>query len=99
MRILLVSLLAAAVCLHLADSLMCYTCFAATSDKDCLTKTTCSSSDNFCVTTTGSLLDIGFITNKRCAAVCEPNEVEFILGDISLKCCDYDLCNDGTERA
>nr|XP_033785285.1 lymphocyte antigen 6E-like [Geotrypetes seraphini] len=96
MRILLVSLLAAAVCLHLADSLRCYTCFAATSHKGCLSETTCSPNDKYCMTFSNSTSGLTLI-NKRCAPTCKSTKSSFS-SSVSMSCCKDDLCNDDSDE-
>ncbi|XP_030046088.1 bucandin-like [Microcaecilia unicolor] len=94
MRNFLFSLLIAALCLHTADFLKCYTCkhTIELNNSDCLIETTCSSEDKYCRTTLASAHEETAIS-KQCEPTCTPGEVEVDELKISDSCCQTDLCN------
>ncbi|XP_029448015.1 lymphocyte antigen 6E-like isoform X2 [Rhinatrema bivittatum] len=92
MKSVLFPLLAAALCLHAAHSLICYTCLKAEKNSDCLSKTECTSDENYCETTVGSAFGKNVII-KQCAPVCASGEGEFQGMKVSISCCQADLCN------
>ncbi|XP_029448013.1 lymphocyte antigen 6E-like [Rhinatrema bivittatum] len=95
MRTVLLSLLAASLCLHAAHSLKCYTCVGQQSNSDCLTEAVCSSSDVYCLTAVvppPGFNNTSGIT-KQCAPSCSTMDTEFNGAKASVSCCQADLCN------
>ncbi|XP_029448020.1 lymphocyte antigen 6E-like [Rhinatrema bivittatum] len=92
MRTVLLSLLAAALCLHAVHSLQCYTCIAAEKNSDCLTKTECESNENYCMTVVASVSGSTGIV-KQCVRDCTPAESSQGNTKASVSCCREDLCN------
>nr|XP_033789669.1 prostate stem cell antigen-like [Geotrypetes seraphini] len=100
MKTFLLSLLAAALCLHPADSLKCYTCESAIELKNskCLIETNCTSEAMYCMTTHAIAHEETAI-NKRCAAECTSRTVVAEELTVSDSCCQTDLCNfNGDEK-
>ncbi|XP_030046089.1 lymphocyte antigen 6E [Microcaecilia unicolor] len=92
MRTVLLSLLAAALCLHTAHSLQCYTCFEIEEKSICSTITHCSSDGQYCLTNVTSVSGKTVIT-KQCVTVCTPVETENKGTKISNSSFQTDLCN------
>ncbi|NXD16396.1 LY6E protein, partial [Nothocercus nigrocapillus] len=80
-------------------SLTCFTCKDATSNLQCLSTTTCSDYDKYCLTTYTSS---GFgkcepflsqrIT-KKCAAICPSINLNIGVAGVATSCCETSLCN------
>ncbi|XP_029448012.1 lymphocyte antigen 6E-like isoform X2 [Rhinatrema bivittatum] len=94
MRTVLLALLAAALCLHAAHSLKCYTCVTVEKNSECTTQTECPPiSNKQCMTFVASASGKTSIT-KQCAPTCSPGKGDIggVKGEIS--CCSTDLCNE-----
>ncbi|XP_069477842.1 three-finger toxin A2-like [Ambystoma mexicanum] len=92
MKALLLTLLAAALCVGLADSLTCYTCTAAMADSSCMTNQTCPFGMDYCETIIGKFMSVWIMT-KRCASSCVNGHQNLILADTTQGCCNTNLCN------
>ncbi|XP_069815883.1 lymphocyte antigen 6E-like [Dendropsophus ebraccatus] len=85
-------LLVIAVCATAAFSLRCYTCETQTSNSNCLTATTCTSTAAYCMTSVISDSKITYVT-KRCQDVCQSLTGTVNGVTSSTTCCSSDLCN------
>nr|XP_033789680.1 lymphocyte antigen 6E-like [Geotrypetes seraphini] len=95
MRILLVSLLAAAVCLHLVHSLTCYSC-KEVSNMDTCTKKKCQN-ETYCISIKGHKdASSTVLMSKQCVSECTegPQTTLELTGNAT--CCKTDLCNGAT---
>ncbi|XP_030075622.1 secreted Ly-6/uPAR-related protein 1 [Microcaecilia unicolor] len=101
MRTFLLSLLAAALCLHMGHALKCYACMPQQSHNNCLQETLCSSNDTHCVTlvvppTTSNdnpgHNEVPMIV-KTCNSTCSSGVHEFNGIKYYASCCQTDLCN------
>ncbi|PIO25117.1 Lymphocyte antigen 6E [Aquarana catesbeiana] len=90
-------LLLAALCIGTAYSLQCYTCVSATSNSNCMTPTTCLSTEGYCETSVGTATLLGVTATsitKSCAASCTASSGSVLgVGSGSTSCCTTDLCN------
>ncbi|XP_068091116.1 lymphocyte antigen 6E-like [Hyperolius riggenbachi] len=89
-------LLLTALCIGSALSLKCYTCSSQSSNSNCMTATTCSSTDTTCMTSVvagglGSLS--GATITKSCTNVCTATGVNLVVFTSGVTCCSTDLCN------
>nr|XP_033789700.1 lymphocyte antigen 6E-like [Geotrypetes seraphini] len=92
MKTFLLSLLAAALCLHLADSLKCHTCEVASKSSDCTKEKTCSSREMFCKKIVASASG-ETIVSKDCTSDCSEGKAQIAGVQASVYCCQSDLCN------
>ncbi|XP_030075609.1 lymphocyte antigen 6E [Microcaecilia unicolor] len=92
MRTFLLPLLAAALCLHTAHALKCYTCVGAEKNSDCLKESTCTVLDKYCMTMVGTASGKTTII-KQCLPLCEPGKGESHGLSGTMSCCQSDLCN------
>ncbi|NWX84462.1 LY6E protein, partial [Nothoprocta ornata] len=74
-------------------SLTCFTCKDATSNLQCLSTTTCSDYEKYCLTSyTSSGLGNHRIT-KKCAAICPSINLNIGVAGVATSCCETSLCN------
>ncbi|KAM8966788.1 lymphocyte antigen 6E-like isoform 1-T1 [Pelodytes ibericus] len=79
-----------------AFSLRCYTCFAQSSNANCITTiTNCSTLQTSCETSVASAAygKIGSSITKSCSASCTPVSAGVSYASASVSCCTTDLCN------
>ncbi|NWS73952.1 LY6E protein, partial [Crotophaga sulcirostris] len=77
-------------------SLMCFTCKDATSNFNCLSTTTCSENEKYCLTTystTGYGNDRNQRITKKCSAFCPSIDLNIGVAGIATTCCETSLCN------
>ncbi|XP_025902940.1 lymphocyte antigen 6E-like [Nothoprocta perdicaria] len=96
MKILLLAALVAVLCTKHAFSLTCFTCKDATSNLQCLSTTTCSDYEKYCLTSyTSSGLgnDRSHRITKKCAAICPSINLNIGVAGVATSCCETSLCN------
>ncbi|KAM8966789.1 ly6/PLAUR domain-containing protein 2-like isoform 2-T2 [Pelodytes ibericus] len=77
-----------------AFSLRCYTCFAQSSNANCITTiTNCSTLQTSCETSVASAAYVGSSITKSCSASCTPVSAGVSYASASVSCCTTDLCN------
>ncbi|XP_006152148.1 lymphocyte antigen 6E [Tupaia chinensis] len=91
-------LLAALLEVELASSLVCFSCTNQKSNWYCLKPTTCSDTDNYCVTISaaagiGNVVDFGHTLNKGCSPVCPGPSVNLGVASVGTHCCQSFLCH------
>ncbi|NXA42789.1 LY6E protein, partial [Eudromia elegans] len=79
-------------------SLTCFTCKDATSNLQCLSTTTCSDYEKYCLTTytssgLGKCNDRSHRITKKCAAVCPSINLNIGVAGVATNCCETSLCN------
>ncbi|XP_069815889.1 ly6/PLAUR domain-containing protein 2-like [Dendropsophus ebraccatus] len=92
---------AAAVCLEIAQGLMCYTCNSLTTSSECNDKTNCTALSPkfaFCKTNVMSPEEgFPFTGNeqvvRQCAEKCEPTGQNWLGVTRKILCCNLDFCN------
>nr|XP_033790466.1 prostate stem cell antigen-like [Geotrypetes seraphini] len=92
MKTFLLSLLAAALCLHPARSLKCYSCAVAEKNSDCVEMKKCSPEQKYCKTGVHAFSSLVAII-KECTDECFPFNSEYGESRSSVYCCQTDLCN------
>ncbi|XP_078542781.1 lymphocyte antigen 6E-like [Lissotriton helveticus] len=92
MKVLLISLLAAALCAGIVHSLQCYTCDGQNSNSNCMTTTTCSSNANACQTTIWKYV-VGTSITKSCSSSCTASNTTVAGIGTTTSCCSDSLCN------
>ncbi|XP_065485493.1 lymphocyte antigen 6E-like [Caloenas nicobarica] len=96
MKTSLLVVLVVALCTESAFSLMCFTCKDATSNVHCLSPTTCSDHEKYCVTTYSTM---GFSNDrnqritKKCSAFCPTIDLNIGIAGVASSCCETSLCN------
>ncbi|KAE8599851.1 hypothetical protein XENTR_v10017358 [Xenopus tropicalis] len=89
-------LLVTALLIGTAYSFSCYTCIAQSRNEDCMSTTTCSASEPYCMTTVASA-GIGSLKytsiTKTCSIACKASSFGTSLGSGSVSCCSTSLCN------
>ncbi|XP_074844128.1 lymphocyte antigen 6E-like [Carettochelys insculpta] len=96
MKVFLMALLAAALCVEQGYSLMCYTCQNKTSNKDCLLIDMCAKEDNYCVTILDTIAadDKSMRRiSKMCSPECPKKPPKQGKTGSKVFCCDKPLCN------
>ncbi|XP_078542782.1 lymphocyte antigen 6E-like [Lissotriton helveticus] len=92
MKVLLVSLLAAALCAGIVHSLQCYTCTGASKNSDCQTVSNCTSTDTSCQTAVIKYL-VAISITKSCSSSCTASDVSVLGVGYTTTCCKDSLCN------
>nr|XP_033789697.1 lymphocyte antigen 6E-like [Geotrypetes seraphini] len=95
MTVSLLCLMAAALSVQTAHSLMCFQCESETSNWNCLRPVTCPNENDQCVTSVQSA-GIGSTTSyisKGCSPICFATDVNLWVMGASTKCCNSFLCN------
>ncbi|KAJ1194687.1 hypothetical protein NDU88_003973 [Pleurodeles waltl] len=92
MKVVLVALLAAALCVGIVHSLACYTCTNQGSNSKCMTATNCTSDATACQTVVGNYL-VGITVTKTCSSSCVPTSLTVLGVGTTTSCCSTDLCN------
>ncbi|XP_027524041.1 prostate stem cell antigen-like [Corapipo altera] len=93
MKVFLVLLLGALLCVDSGSSLQCYTCKNQLSNSKCLTEVTCTGDKNICKTDVIRVVGLFSIINKGCESSCETSYQDFNVGNRNVSCCSSDLCN------
>ncbi|XP_051627930.1 prostate stem cell antigen-like [Manacus candei] len=93
MKVFLVLLLGALLCVDSGLSLRCYSCKNQLSNSKCLTETTCTADKNTCKTDVIRVVGLFSIINKGCESSCEVSYQDFNVGNRNVSCCSSDLCN------
>ncbi|XP_075271324.1 lymphocyte antigen 6E-like [Opisthocomus hoazin] len=96
MKTSLLVVLIVALCTDSAFSLMCFTCKDATSNLQCLSTTTCSDKEKYCLTTystTGLGNDRNQRISKKCSAFCPTIDLNIGIAGVVTSCCETSLCN------
>ncbi|XP_069478459.1 uncharacterized protein [Ambystoma mexicanum] len=92
MKVLCGALLAAALLVGTAQSLVCYTCDATTNTAACNNPTICPSSSAYCMTVTATSGGVTAIS-KSCQQSCREMTTTVNGVPTSSHCCTTDLCN------
>ncbi|XP_054673707.1 lymphocyte antigen 6E-like isoform X2 [Grus americana] len=77
-------------------SLICFTCKDADSNINCLSTTTCSEHEKYCLTTystTGLGKDRSQRITKKCSAFCPTIDLNIGIAGVATSCCETSLCN------
>ncbi|NXN92268.1 LY6E protein, partial [Rhinopomastus cyanomelas] len=79
-------------------SLSCFTCKDATSNLHCLSPSTCSDHEKYCLTTYstsgyGKCKDRSQRITKKCSAFCPTIDLNLGIAGIATSCCETSLCN------
>ncbi|NWR58134.1 LY6E protein, partial [Bucorvus abyssinicus] len=79
-------------------SLSCFTCKDATSNLHCLSPTTCSENEKYCLTTysttgLGKCKDRSQRITKKCSAFCPTIDLNIGIAGVATSCCETSLCN------
>ncbi|NWH66591.1 LY6E protein, partial [Geococcyx californianus] len=77
-------------------SLTCFSCKDASSNLQCLSTTTCSDHEKYCLTTystTGFGGDHSWRITKTCSAFCPSIDLNIGIAGIGTTCCQTSLCN------
>ncbi|XP_027764844.1 prostate stem cell antigen-like [Empidonax traillii] len=93
MKVLLVLLLGALLCLRSGSSLQCYSCKSQLSNSKCMTKMTCGAKDTTCKTDVIRVVGLFSIISKGCDSSCESSYQDFNVGNRNVSCCSSDFCN------
>lgn len=97
MKVLLPVLLAALLGAEPARPLMCFTCANQKSNLYCLKPSTCSDSDQYCVTVSAAAgignVDLGYTLNKYCSPICPGPSINLGVASVGTHCCQSSLCN------
>ncbi|KAM7123897.1 lymphocyte antigen 6E-like [Ciconia boyciana] len=97
MKITLVTLLAAVLCVEQAYPFMCYVCQDQKSNKNCLTISMCTKEDKYCVTVRNN---VGtkpnkpkYVISKMCSPTCPATSQQQNQTYQRVSCCQKPLCN------
>ncbi|XP_019409090.1 PREDICTED: lymphocyte antigen 6E-like [Crocodylus porosus] len=96
MKLLLVTLVAAALWAKPADSLVCYVCDNEKSNWSCLKPQSCAKHDEYCVTTHSTVglgKDKEPRVSKYCSPFCPETNLNIGIASFSASCCNTFLCN------
>ncbi|XP_017692867.1 PREDICTED: prostate stem cell antigen-like [Lepidothrix coronata] len=93
MKVFLVLLLGALLCVDSGLSLRCYSCKNQLSNSKCLTEATCTGDKDTCKTDVIRVVGLFSIINKGCESSCETSYQDFNVGNRNVSCCTSDLCN------
>ncbi|XP_044151297.1 ly6/PLAUR domain-containing protein 2-like [Bufo gargarizans] len=101
MKLCLGLVVAAAVCVQMAQGLSCFTCNTPIESSECKEQTNCSAlSSKFAVCkTTVMSPEVGFpftgkeIVFRQCAEQCVPTGLNWLGVTRKILCCNADLCN------
>ncbi|NXG69156.1 LY6E protein, partial [Baryphthengus martii] len=79
-------------------SLTCFTCKDAASNLHCLSTTTCSQNEKYCLTTYsttgyGKCNDRNQRITKKCSAYCPTIDLNIGIAGVATSCCETSLCN------
>ncbi|NXT28224.1 LY6E protein, partial [Syrrhaptes paradoxus] len=79
-------------------SLTCFSCKDATSNIHCLSTTTCSDHEKYCLTTYsttgyGKCNDRNQRITKKCSAFCPTIDLNIGIAGVATSCCETSLCN------
>ncbi|NXE54330.1 LY6E protein, partial [Casuarius casuarius] len=74
-------------------SLTCFTCKDATSNMQCLSVTTCSDQEKYCLTTYSSTGLGNQRITKKCSAFCPSINLNIGVAGVATSCCETSLCN------
>ncbi|NXL78115.1 LY6E protein, partial [Leptocoma aspasia] len=79
-------------------SLTCFTCKDATSNMHCLSTSTCSENEKYCLTTysttgTGECKDWSQRITKKCSHFCPTLDLNIGIAGVATSCCETSLCN------
>ncbi|NXC73595.1 LY6E protein, partial [Anhinga anhinga] len=79
-------------------SLTCFTCKDASSNIHCLSITTCSDHEKYCLTTYsttgfGKCNDRNRRITKKCSAFCPTIDLNIGIAGVATSCCETSLCN------
>ncbi|XP_061851885.1 lymphocyte antigen 6E-like [Colius striatus] len=90
------AVLVLALCVESAFPLTCFTCKDATSNLHCLSITTCSDHEKYCLTTYSTMgygSDRNQRITKKCSAFCPTIDLNLGVAGIATNCCETSLCN------
>ncbi|XP_068028089.1 lymphocyte antigen 6E-like isoform X2 [Anomalospiza imberbis] len=96
MKLFLLVVLGVALCTESAFSLTCFSCKDATSNIHCLSTTTCSENEKYCLTTyttSGTGSDRSQRITKKCSAFCPTIDLNIGIAGVATSCCETSLCN------
>ncbi|XP_057262658.1 lymphocyte antigen 6E-like [Pezoporus wallicus] len=96
MKTSLLVVLVITLCTESAFSLTCFSCKDAPSNLHCLSTTTCSDHEKYCLTTystTGMGSDRNQRITKRCSAFCPTIDLNIGIAGVATSCCKTSLCN------
>ncbi|XP_019385431.1 PREDICTED: prostate stem cell antigen [Crocodylus porosus] len=94
MKVFLVILLAAILCIESGFALTCYTCPAKTKNADCLTSKTCPGNLTNCKTEVYAPALGGWkVITKECSSSCTNSTDNFFVFEKRTFCCSTDKCN------
>ncbi|NXL63869.1 LY6E protein, partial [Chordeiles acutipennis] len=74
-------------------SLTCFTCKDATSNLHCLSPTTCSDHEKYCLTTYSTTGLGNQRISKKCSAFCPTIDLNIGIAGVATSCCETSLCN------
>ncbi|XP_005444530.1 prostate stem cell antigen-like [Falco biarmicus] len=92
MKIFLVLLLGAVLCLDSGSSLQCYSCTWQLRNSNCQKKVDCKTTE-MCKTDVIKIIGFIKIINKGCDSSCSESYQDFSRGSRNISCCSSDLCN------
>ncbi|KAM6412352.1 prostate stem cell antigen [Pluvialis apricaria] len=92
MKVFLVLLLGAVLCLDSGSSLRCYSCMTQLSNSNCQKEVDCKETE-MCKTDVIRVVGLFSIINKGCDPSCEAVYQDFSVGSRNISCCSSDLCN------
>ncbi|KAM9644287.1 prostate stem cell antigen-like [Morphnus guianensis] len=92
MKVFLVLLLGAVLCLDSGSSLQCYSCTSQLSNANCQNKVDCKEQET-CKTDVIRVIGLFSIISKGCDPSCESFHQDFSVGNRNISCCSSNLCN------
>ncbi|XP_009513476.1 prostate stem cell antigen [Phalacrocorax carbo] len=92
MKVFLVLLLGAVLCLDSGSSLQCYSCMSQLSNSNCQKLVDCKEKE-MCKTDVIRVRGLLSIISKGCDSSCEPQHQDFSVGSRNISCCSSNLCN------
>ncbi|XP_019376081.1 PREDICTED: prostate stem cell antigen [Gavialis gangeticus] len=94
MKVFLIILLAAILCIESGFALTCYTCPAKTNNADCLTPTACPANFTECKTEVYVPVLGGWkVITKECSSSCTNSTANLFVFKKNTLCCSTDKCN------